>query len=235
MTEAEDRASTQAGYERSWSKHAHQHAELARTGLGRLPAARELVGRGKRLLDVGCGDGDFASLVADRFEELHGVDFAGVALERARARGVRTETVDLDKDSLPYADGFFDAVACLDVVEHVYDPVRLMRECRRVIAPDGRFVITTVNMRYLKYLLSLIVGGRFPRTSGDMTLYDGGHIHYFAQANVVDLLTTAGFAIERRSGVIGTHRLRFLRRWTMTPPVREFLSTGIAIAARRRS
>jgi 2-polyprenyl-6-hydroxyphenyl methylase/3-demethylubiquinone-9 3-methyltransferase len=199
-----------------------------------MPVARELIGSGRLLLDVGCGDGAFAELVADRFDELHGVDFAGVALERARARGIRTTSVDLDKDSLPFGDGVFDHTVCLDVIEHVYDPVRLLKECFRVTASGGLLVVTTVNIRYLKYLLSLVVGGRFPQTSGDQTLYDGGHLHYFAQTNLIELLTSAGFVVERRTGVIGTPRLRGLQRWTGIAFVREFVSTGMAIAARRR-
>jgi 2-polyprenyl-3-methyl-5-hydroxy-6-metoxy-1,4-benzoquinol methylase len=142
-------------------------------------------------------------------------------------------TADIDREPLPYADASFDRVVCLDVIEHVYDPVRLLRECHRVTAPGGRLVVTTVNMRYLKFLISLAVRGRFPRTSPDTTLYDGGHIHYFAQADVVGLLRDAGFAIERRTGVLGTPKLRALRRWTGVPLIREFLSTGMAIAARR--
>jgi methionine biosynthesis protein MetW len=198
-----------------------------------MPAAAALLGRGRRLLDVGCGDGAIADLLTGTFDEIHGVDFASVALERAAARGMTVATADLDRDPLPYPDAWFDRVACLDVVEHVYDPVRLLRECHRVTAPGGRLVVTTVNMRYLKFLISLAVRGHFPRTSGDTTLYDGGHLHYFAQADLAGLLRDAGYVIERRVGIIGTARLAPLRRWTHVAPVREFLSTGMAIAARR--
>jgi ubiquinone/menaquinone biosynthesis C-methylase UbiE len=78
------------------------------------------------------------------FDELNGVDFASVALERARARGIRSATVDLDKDSLSFFHAVFDHTVCLDVIEHVHDPVRLLKECYRVEASGGLLVVTTV-------------------------------------------------------------------------------------------
>ena len=223
----------QKSYEVSWSTHAHQALELYRHGLGRLAVAERLVRPGHRLLDVGCGDGTFSGLVSKRFQEVHGVDFSEVALARAAALGVITRQADLDKQGLPYPDESFDHVVCLDVIEHVIDPVHLLSECRRVLARRGFLLLTTINMRYLKFVLSLAVRGRFPRTSGDLTLYDGGHIHYFTGRDLVELMRAQALDVVQRRGVIGTMKLRWLVPLAGFPVVRDFLCTAIAVVARR--
>ena len=223
-----------AGYEHSWSTHGHKHVSMFELGIGRLAAANAIIDGGNRLLDVGCGDGALGALVRDRFNEVHGVDVSEVALARAASQGVRTMRADIDREPLPYGAASFDYVSCLDVIEHVYDPIALLRECHRVTAPGGRLLLTTVNMRYLKFLWQLAVCGRFPRTSGDRTLFDGGHLHYFARKNLNDLLADQGFHVIQQRGIIGTRRLKFLIPRTEQPLIREFLSTGIVIVAERR-
>lgn len=220
-------------YERSWSDHAHQHEMLFRLGIGRIAAALALIVGGKRLLDVGCGDGALAALVKDRFREVHGVDVSDVALARAARAGVITQKANLNSDRLPYVDDSFDYVTCLDVIEHVFDPLYLLGECYRVARPGGIFIVSTVNIRYGRYLLTLLFGGRFPRTSRDTTLYDGGHLHYFTSRDLQTLVRERGFEVLEVRGVLSTRKLRWLRPFIHTPPVREFLSAGMIVKARK--
>ncbi len=220
-------------YDKSWSHHAHQHEMLFELGVGRIASALPLVGVGEHLLDVGCGDGAFAVLIKDRFREVHGVDISGVALERAACAGVITQRANLDEDPLPYGDGAFDCVTCLDVIEHVYDPRHLLNECHRVVQPGGTFIVSTVNIRYARYLLTLLFGGRFPRTSRDRTMYDGGHLHYFTCRDLQALIREQGFRLLNTRGVLSTKRLRWLRPFVHVSLVREFLSAGVIVKARK--
>ncbi len=84
------------------------------------------------LLDVGCGTG----WLGDHFENYTGIDGSSeaVAIASAHARNVRQ--ADLDAP-LPFADQSFDAVVLKDVLEHVRDPVALVRETHRVLRPAG--------------------------------------------------------------------------------------------------
>ncbi len=228
-----EQSAIQRSYELSWLTHAHKALELYRQGIGRLAVADQLVRPGQRLLDVGCGDGTFAGLVSKRFHEVHGVDFSEVALARAAELGVITRQADLDQEGLPFPDETFDQVVCLDVIEHVIDPVRLLSECRRVLAPRGFLLLTTINMRYAKFLVSLAIRGRFPRTSGDLTLYDGGHIHYFTGLDLVELMRAQGLNVVQRQGIIGTMKLRRFAPLTGVPLVRDFLCTAVAVVAQK--
>lgn len=97
------------------------------------------------ILDIGCGPGtittDLAQLVPQG--RVTGVDAIEDVLEHARshaaARGVTGNLVfeAVDANALPYADGTFDVVFCHQVLQHVKDPVGILKEMRRVAKPGG--------------------------------------------------------------------------------------------------
>jgi ubiquinone/menaquinone biosynthesis C-methylase UbiE len=130
---------------------------------------------------------------------------------------------------LPFANEVFDAVTCLDVIEHLLDPLHVMREIARVLSPGGRAYVTTVNMRHVKFMWSLVVRGIFPRTSSDEEAYDGGHLHYFTSRNMRALARQAGLAPVKHVGVVASGRLKALQRFRRRWPVREYLASGFLL------
>ena len=160
-----------------------------------------LVSGGERLLDVGCGDGTFATLVISEYQEVYGVDISSEAVQRAKKRGVKAFQVNLNSEPLPFEPNYFDTVTCLDVIEHVFDPRVLINEIYRVLEPAGEGVITFPNIRFLRCLQSIIFAGRFPKTSGDSSLYNGGHLHCFTSKDMEILLENAGFRVLAKRGL----------------------------------
>lgn len=100
---------------------------------------------GGRLLDVGCGDGRFLA----RMRHL-GWSVVGVELDpAAAARAVKMFGLDIRHGSLTASrlpDASFHAITLNHVIEHVEEPVALLRECRRLLKPDGRLVAVTPNV-----------------------------------------------------------------------------------------
>jgi len=86
-----------------------------------------------KLLDIGCGTG----WLAEKFPSYTGIDGSPEAVEIARGLGRNVIEGDVDKP-LPFADESFDGVVMKDLLEHVADPVGLVREARRVVRPGGR-------------------------------------------------------------------------------------------------
>ena len=101
--------------------------------------ARESYGR---VLDVGCGDGTVAAALAQRDAQVTGLDPAPTALDRARAAHPELEFVGPAPDGrLPFPDASFDAVTCVNVLQHVADTQALLSEVRRVLVPGGLLVV----------------------------------------------------------------------------------------------
>ncbi len=86
-----------------------------------------------RLLDVGCG----SAWLADHFADYTGIDGSPEAVAAAERRGRSVLLADVD-EPLPFADGSFQGAVLKDVLEHVRDPVAVVREVRRLVAPGGR-------------------------------------------------------------------------------------------------
>lgn len=126
---------------RLWSVNATSWAELHEPYMDpAYSAALDAlgVGAGTRLLDVGCGAGRALRLAADRGAEVTGLDAAPGMLEHARRRVADATLVQGELQTLPFADGSFDAVTGFNSFQYAADPVAALRDARRVTAPGGR-------------------------------------------------------------------------------------------------
>jgi SAM-dependent methyltransferase len=149
--------------------------------LGQLPATATL-------LDIGCGQGELAIFLRETYPDLAvwGVDVsaAGVELGRAHAAARGTEVTFVQRDLLQPvvlaagqpAAGY---AVCSEVLEHVDEPVRLLRNARTLLAPGCRLVVT-------------VPGG--PRSAFDRHL---GHRRHFTAAALRETLSDAGYQVER--------------------------------------
>ncbi len=207
-------------YEKIWRRKEHDAVPEMEKG-SRTDVALKLLEKGDKLLDIGCGDGIVGYFAGTDYRQIFGVDVSDIALKIAEKRGVITRKMNVNNDALPYEDKFFDAITCLDVIEHVFEPVNLINEIFRVMKTEGVLIISTPNIRYWHHLFDLAAKGRFPKTSGDTEHYDGGHLHYFTYKDIEMILEQTGFKIVKKSGVFGREIFK------------EFLSPGIVIKAKK--
>ncbi len=104
---------------------------------------------GKSILDLGCAGGFMAEALDDRGAKVTGIDPASDAIAAARAHADangRHIIYDVGVgEALPYKDASFDAVVCVDVLEHVSDLAQVIREIARVLRPGGVLFFDTIN------------------------------------------------------------------------------------------
>lgn len=111
-----------------------------------------------KILDAGCGTGGMFGTLK-RFGEVYGVDTSSEAVEYARGRGIAKEVTRADVQRIPYADGFFDAVGCFDILYHrlVESPEQAVLEMRRVLKPGGLLIIREPAYNWLRSAHDLMV------------------------------------------------------------------------------
>ena len=120
---------------------------------------------GKRVVDVGCGGGILAESMASRGAEVTGIDLSERALGVARLHLLESrQKVDyrlISAETLALAQpGGFDAVTCMEMLEHVPDPASVVRACASLVKPGGQVFLSTIN-RNLKAYLFAVIGAEY--------------------------------------------------------------------------
>ena len=151
----------------------------------------------ERALELGCGEG--ATLARMKEQGLvrwaAGIEIEPEAAARARAHldlVVAGNVEQLDDRALP-AD--LDLVLCLDVLEHLVDPWRMVRRLAARLAPGGAVIACIPNLRHIGTLVPLVLNGRFDYA--DAGTLDRGHLRFFTRASARDLFEQAGLAVTR--------------------------------------
>ena len=102
--------------------------------------------QGRRVLDLGCGTGyGAAELARSGARSVIGVDFAADAVQHARGHYQDAAFVQGSATALPFAAAAFELIVSFEVIEHLTDWPEMLAEARRVLAPDGLFVVSTPN------------------------------------------------------------------------------------------
>ncbi len=155
-------------------------------------------GRGKKILDLGCGEG----VLVEKFRGL-GLNIIGADLnyesEFVLKRGIA---------NTGFEDKNFDIVLCLDVLEHLSfgEQEKAMLEIKRILKPDGILVLTLPNLAHLASRFAYFFLGRLIRTSEDMKRHPGDR----TIAEYKKLIKDSGFSIKKRKGIFPTFPCFFI-------------------------
>jgi 2-polyprenyl-3-methyl-5-hydroxy-6-metoxy-1,4-benzoquinol methylase len=158
-------------------------------------AALALVGHNQRVLEFGCGEGHVTEALRDRGCTVVGIERDARAAEMARQFAAQVQVADLDTED--YVGAFngqlFDVALFGDVLEHLRNPLRVLRAVRRVLAPGTGFVVLSVpNIAHVDVRLALLEG-RFDYAP--CGLLDETHLRFFTRKSLERLIDQAGFVV----------------------------------------
>jgi SAM-dependent methyltransferase len=102
----------------------------------------------ERILDIGCNDGSIALRIkqACNAAEVYGLDQSDGYISLSKQKGIKTFTLDIDKNPYPFPNDFFDAVFAGEVLEHLNDPDHFFEEVHRILRKSGILVLSTPNL-----------------------------------------------------------------------------------------
>jgi 2-polyprenyl-3-methyl-5-hydroxy-6-metoxy-1,4-benzoquinol methylase len=152
-------------------------------------------GRRPRLLDIGCGAGDFLIAARDEGFAVHGLEISAAAA--ALARDAHHLDVQVGDYRAEQRQGYFDAVTLIGVLEHVLYPADLLQHSVRLLAPGGVLLIYTPVWGAYDRLASVLGrwgAGRWSRFI-DRRI-NAAHLQIFPQATLTRLLGTCGLAVK---------------------------------------
>src|SRR5260370_30922956 len=154
----------------------------------------------RSVLDVGSGSGNLLDALRAPGRRLCGVEMSVDAVQSLQARGMEGCAVDLERESLPFRNGEFDVTLCYDVLEHVFAPVRLLGEIRRVLRPDGVALLCVPNTLNLFNRLVFLLGEYVDvmDTSHQSEDLFSNHIPLFSKALFERFVTANGFRVTER-------------------------------------
>lgn len=151
---------------------------------------------GAVVLEAGCGEGYGADLLAGVAARVLALDYDQPTAAHVARRYPRVDVARTNLVALPVAAGSCDAVVSLQVIEHLWEQERFLRECRRVLCPGGALLISTPN--------------RFTFSPGRDTPLNPFHTRELAGAELAGLIGEAGFGGVEVLGLHHGPRLRAL-------------------------
>ena len=189
---------TPAHFKDRFKKPAQYYADARLDLLSLIPKSCQ------KILDVGCGS-------AERWlnfpAEVYGVEINEEAAGKARQILKQVVTGDVEKEPLPFEDGFFDCIVFADVLEHLYDPWGMLQTFKPKLAQNGHVLISVPNIRHYRVLRALVFKGRFPYEESGVLDID--HVRFFTKKEIGVMLEQTGFEVvrlERKIAASGKHR-----------------------------
>jgi 2-polyprenyl-3-methyl-5-hydroxy-6-metoxy-1,4-benzoquinol methylase len=189
------------------ARSVRRHARVSRRRLRTLLAVLGREAPGTKLLDVGCSSGAFLMAARALGLDAEGVEISPEAAEAARRAGFRVHTGLLEDARYPAES--FDAVALIELLEHLRDPHALLAECRRILRPGGVLMATTPNAASWT---AAAMGARWDVFS---LRGMGGHVSFFNPGSLRLLAERAGFEVAR----LETRQVRLAEKGQYAAPI----------------
>ena len=163
--------------------------------------ALDMIGQNKRVLEVGCATGYFTKVLAERGCKVIGLEIDPEAALQAEQWAERVVVGDVDNIELwdLVDDESFDVVTFGDVLEHLRDPLAILRKAVTKLKPEGFIVTSLPNVAHGDVRLALLRGSFEYREIG---LLDRTHIRFFTRQTVRELLKGAGLVVVDTRRVI---------------------------------
>jgi 2-polyprenyl-3-methyl-5-hydroxy-6-metoxy-1,4-benzoquinol methylase len=161
----------------------------------------------KRILEIGCGEGNFAAFLKKKLgAEVWGVELEDIQANVAKTKldNVLTGDISVLLDRLP--EQYFDVIVANDVLEHLIDPYTVLAKLRRNLSPTGIIVCSIPNIRFFRTLYDFVFNKNWDYT--DNGIMDKTHYRFFTIKSIPKMFENAGYQIIKMEGINATKSIR---------------------------
>ncbi len=155
-----------------------------------------------QVLEVGCSSGATGMAIKQKFPDVKyiGIDSDKESAEIAETRLDKVIVTDIDKvhlDTLGFKKECFDLIICADILEHLYDPWKILNDLHGYLEPGGKIIASIPNVQYINQVINLIHGEWKYEDHG---LLDVTHIRFFTLNEIVKMFRGTGYDIKHCCG-----------------------------------
>ncbi|MBL7197108.1 MAG: class I SAM-dependent methyltransferase [Candidatus Omnitrophica bacterium] len=184
-----------------------------------------------KVLDVGCGDGNLGAKLREKGKEVVGIERDEKLCNLARGRLNQVFLADIEELKLPYLKGYFDCIIYADILEHLINPLLILRNYKDYLNDAGFVVASIPNIRYYKVILRLVLGGTWDYI--DRGILDRSHLRFFTLINIKELFMEAGYEIvEIKRNIVAARGFRILNFFCFNR-LKEFLTYQYYVKAKK--
>lgn len=157
-----------------------------------------LSGSGLRILEVGCGAGGTLRHAKETglAKETFGIEVVSNVAVKAKkvVDQVRCMPIEAFFEDAQNLNEHFDAILCLDVLEHLEDPWRVVSLLEKQLKPGGRMIVSLPNVQFYKVSLRLLMKGEWEYTESGVL--DSTHLRFFTRKTAIELLSGQGLIVD---------------------------------------
>ncbi len=156
----------------------------------------------EQVLEIGCGSGATGLAIKQKFPDVNyiGIDSDKEAAEIARTRLDKVIVSDIEKvplDTIGLEKEYCDLIICADILEHLYDPWKMLHDLRGYLTPYGKIISSIPNVQYINHIINFMHGNW---KYDDHGLMDVTHIRFFTLNEIVKMFNGTGYNIMHVSG-----------------------------------
>ena len=182
-------------------RYAVAHDAVVAHKFGRHRVLVDLAAQGRRILELGCATGFISRHLTERGCSVTGVEVSAEAAEHARPWCEKVIVHDLSQSGWSeQTGGGFDTVLCGDVLEHLANPERTLKEIAGLLTPEGRVIISLPNIAHIRIRAKLLLGRFDYEPAGIM---DVTHLRFFTFKTARELIENAGYRITWSTPIVG--------------------------------
>jgi 2-polyprenyl-3-methyl-5-hydroxy-6-metoxy-1,4-benzoquinol methylase len=154
----------------------------------------------KTSLEIGCGSGEFSSLVKQQFNaKTWAIEINEEVAQKAAQKLDNVVIGDAIESLDKMPDGLFDCVILFDVLEHLNDPESLLSALKTKLTANGVIVASIPNIRYYRVLMQLVMHGNWDYKN--QGVLDRTHLRFYTQKSIVKMFDRLNYEILRMEGI----------------------------------